>query len=1497
MPIVDVYGEKVEFPDNMTDDEIVAAIKRNYPEPKPTTAQPSPIAATPPQPTGPSILSKIAGLARQGQELLNPQALIEEQGPAIRAGSAMAAPGLHAGLSLLERLGLKQAGTVRRDIGPASVGLAGGVTGFVPSHFMGQLAGNMEAAELSRQGKIGPSLLKRGETLLEPATGLLRPWAEVGTVPAEKAMQVAADLGVPGANEPGAIGYRRQLGAVAREFKKKVAEKPVQTGFELATAPLMILGPALHAKVTGKVKAAGEAVKAMEANPTQKTIDYAKLTNGELRAELDNIIQNTTDPKTQGVLQAYRAQNTIDAQKVENAAKIASESEARWKAKSEEVATLREKTGELPEDEVRFYLIDALREKGSKMKLEEFPTSDLIDYAAYQLPFGERPSWFDPAYKKYTGGSYVPGGGLKVEPKPVEPPPVAPPEAVAPPVVNGLIVKKGMSLSGRYGGYDWSGKVDLMEPNQSGMPGDINRGAITIKLDKPLIGPYGSEIPRTDLRLQAQVTKDGWKIVDDRLDPTNRVSPAPVEPAPPSPKPPKPQVAPVAGKTTKGTKTQPVAPAPTANAGFEKLLTPYLDRIEGGKKVLGYVENTINKAIPDETIAGEAIGTVYQRLTNAIHNTAFQPELLEGLVKKATANAIASGLKKMKLRGREVPVEELGGEEAVEGGIIERVRGGKRPIVGEMLGAELEQPGITGSKAIEPPKSTPGIETAKAEWLHNQEGTAYAHSTNLNNMSLPETAWDDFLNIHNQFDQAFEANKIHRSLAEIKEQAKDIGMDEHFLNQWEGTTKDLDILANAAKKLQADIAIDGSAKLQDPNLSHADKAMLVQRMANAFIKVDDMSSNYGRALSSLRNKFGEGEAVKSYMQAIIEQAKREGQYKGEKVLPKEVVDQIVSMMEDPDFNPSAIIPFTKTPTLWDKAYFCWLNGLVSAPSTHIVNLTSTGIMSTLELPVRAVAEGTAWFGSKAGSHVGPAALARGEFVAEMIGRARGTMEAAKSMGKAVPSGLEYFGGMASKYEQGIHPIKGWKGKVVGLPTEALAREDMLFKSTAYYGELSALAYRKAIGEGLKPLSKEAFARMEEHFQRPTVDMVKAASDRALDVTFNSPVPKGIIKQLMAVRQQPTLAGKAAGIIFPFIRTPWNIAFKGIEYSPVNFGRILARQMGWMGEGKLTPAEYHMTMARAMVGTGIQLAVYQLAKQGLITGSGPTEKNKREALYRTGWQPYSVKIGDKYVSYFRLEPFGTILGLAADFTELTQDMDEDKKNYVFDKIAMSIGRNLSSKTFLQGISNVVNVITDPTRYGENWIEQLAGSAVPATGAMNWASRTIDPNLREVHGILDAIKYRIPGVSKTLPARQDIWGEEIKKEGITKGIGGDIWRAVSPVQVSTAKENEVETELSRLGYFPGKPSKNVGKEKLTPKQYYDLIKNSGPQAKQSILDKIRSPEYQNLSDSQKRNKLESIISETRTVAREPYLTDEGLTPSEIFERKKRMSRSGIRTMVGK
>ena len=48
-----------------------------------------------------------------------------------------------------------------------------------------------------------------------------------------------------------------------------------------------------------------------------------------------------------------------------------------------------------------------------------------------------------------------------------------------------------------------------------------------------------------------------------------------------------------------------------------------------------------------------------------------------------------------------------------------------------------------------------------------------------------------------------------------------------------------------------------------------------------------------------------------------------------------------------------------------------------------------------------------------------------------------------------------------------------------------------------------------------------------------------------------------------------------------------------------------------------------------------------ANQGLITGRGPEDTKERAVLRETGWQEYSIKVGDQYISYQRFEPFGIL----------------------------------------------------------------------------------------------------------------------------------------------------------------------------------------------------------------------------------------------------------------
>ena len=62
----------------------------------------------------------------------------------------------------------------------------------------------------------------------------------------------------------------------------------------------------------------------------------------------------------------------------------------------------------------------------------------------------------------------------------------------------------------------------------------------------------------------------------------------------------------------------------------------------------------------------------------------------------------------------------------------------------------------------------------------------------------------------------------------------------------------------------------------------------------------------------------------------------------------------------------------------------------------------------------------------------------------------------------------------------------------------------------------------------------------------------------------------------------------------------------------------------------------------------------LAASGVVTGGGARDPQQRALDIATGWRPYSIKIGDKYISYQRLDPFSTVLGLAADTVEFAKE---------------------------------------------------------------------------------------------------------------------------------------------------------------------------------------------------------------------------------------------------
>src|SRR3546814_2093965 len=69
------------------------------------------------------------------------------------------------------------------------------------------------------------------------------------------------------------------------------------------------------------------------------------------------------------------------------------------------------------------------------------------------------------------------------------------------------------------------------------------------------------------------------------------------------------------------------------------------------------------------------------------------------------------------------------------------------------------------------------------------------------------------------------------------------------------------------------------------------------------------------------------------------------------------------------------------------------------------------------------------------------------------------------------------------------------------------------------------------------------------------------------------------------------------------------------------------------------------LARLTMGSGLSALAVSTALEGKVSGSGPSDPLEQAALRDTGWQPYSIRIGDQWYSYQRFEPISLLAGVA------------------------------------------------------------------------------------------------------------------------------------------------------------------------------------------------------------------------------------------------------------
>jgi len=581
-------------------------------------------------------------------------------------------------------------------------------------------------------------------------------------------------------------------------------------------------------------------------------------------------------------------------------------------------------------------------------------------------------------------------------------------------------------------------------------------------------------------------------------------------------------------------------------------------------------------------------------------------------------------------------------------------------------------------------------------------------------------------------------------------------------------------------------------------------------------------------------------------------------------------------------------------TTVDMFLEAWINGLLSGPQTHVVNMTSNSLFMAWQVPERLLASGISKL-------AGDDAISSKEAVAQTYGLMEGFFDGIKAAGHVIKTGisadtlsktesLKYKSISAANIKElpiikKLDPNALTEGgtaaravdflaEAIRSPGRALLAEDEFFKSVGYRMELRARAMRAVQQEGLS--GQGAATRITQILtdaETHAPDIHLAAIDAARYMTFTQPIENDILNSISKSRNP------IVKVIAPFVRTPTNILKAGIERSLI--APIIMKSV--RADIKAGGARRDLALARMSLGSMMMGLVTKASIEGKITGGGPSNKEEFKT-WRRMHQPYSVAIKGKEYSFNRLEPIGMVFGLAADFAAISGLAGEELQPEIDElagAITASIAKNVTSKTWLTGLSNAIQALDDPDRYGSRYVQGFVKSLVPSIVAQ--AERTIDPEMEAIYSNMDAIKSRIPGLSASLPRMRNLWGEPISI-AIDKNRSWSeaIFTTLSPVYIAETGNDPIDKELlvnnihirnqDRVQVFKG-----ISIE-LTPQQYDDFIvimnkqplQSTGANLKSSLNDMVKNNEqYKRAGKDLKETIIRAKLLEAKELAKMKWL----------------------------
>jgi len=399
------------------------------------------------------------------------------------------------------------------------------------------------------------------------------------------------------------------------------------------------------------------------------------------------------------------------------------------------------------------------------------------------------------------------------------------------------------------------------------------------------------------------------------------------------------------------------------------------------------------------------------------------------------------------------------------------------------------------------------------------------------------------------------------------------------------------------------------------------------------------------------------------------------------------------------------------------------------------------------------------------------------------------------------------------------------GSIVRLPSRALLGTDEFAKHLVVRGEVASRAIKRAIENGVDLTDKaalDAYMKQEEalafNLTAPTAQEkwkvksiydiengIMAEADRATFQEQNS-----WASRVSSALEVPVI-GPMIKPMIPFVRTPMNILKQGFVESTgfgaaleagktlvENGGNPTATVLALQKKMLADPGETFRIAGQIAVTTTAAAAMYAGVMSGAIVGGGPgrwTGGGKGSTAQRAYDQwleeharsRYSIQVGDLNIPFDRFgEPIAIVLRMVADAGMYSSYANYQDQEHWIAGIAGIMATGLYQASFLQGLQDVMGILTDPeaangaksTRAVQNWLS----TQTPFGGALNYVRRIEDPykhayggasfiEAMRVHedfygSVFGKLNDRLPGVGKAPQLIDQITGKPVP---ITPGGG--------------------------------------------------------------------------------------------------------------------------------